>query len=253
MIRIAIVGAAGRMGRELIRVVANTSACTLAAAVVRADAQEIDTDAGCLIDASPLGVRCTTDAAAALAACDVAIDFTTPDATLEHLALAKNSRTPLVIGTTGFTDAQRATIAAAAREIPIVLSANFSIGVNILLTIARNTAQTLGRSATIHIHEVHHEHKKDAPSGTAKYLSAMVAEASQRALDHISITAERIGEVIGDHTITFDTPTDTITLSHHAKTRAIFAEGAVHAAQWLIDKAPGLYGMDDVLAREHRH
>jgi 4-hydroxy-tetrahydrodipicolinate reductase len=178
---------------------------------------------------------------------DVVIDFTAPDASVLHAKLAARIGKAIVIGTTGLSDGQMTTLQEAARSIPIVYSPNTSVGVNLFWHTAQALAATCGDAYTVTIDETHHVHKKDAPSGTAKRLHSVVAEASGRKATDITVTSQREGEVIGDHAITFESDGDTITIAHHAKSRAIFAEGAVRAAMWVVGKPVGLYGMGDVL------
>ncbi len=150
----------------------------------------------------------------------------------------------MVIGTTGLTDAQTKEIEVAANKLPIVFSTNMSIGVNLLFKLVKETAAKLSKDYSVRIIEAHHIHKKDAPSGTAKHLAAIVGNTGFKVADIKSI---REGEIIGDHEVVFDSGVDTIRLSHSAKTRDIFAKGALAAAKWLVKKKPGLYSMQDVL------
>jgi 4-hydroxy-tetrahydrodipicolinate reductase len=186
------------------------------------------------------------DAQAAIGGCDCLIEFTSPEATMEHLALCEKLKKAVVIGTTGLSDADRARITEASKHIPVVFSPNMSIGVNLLFKLLEDASRVLDTSYKVHIKEAHHIHKKDAPSGTAKELAKIIKQ-SKGAVD-IPIESIREGEIVGDHTVTFESPLDTITLIHSAKTRDIFAEGAVEAAKFAAKKKAGLYTMKDVLA-----
>ncbi|MDP3787063.1 MAG: 4-hydroxy-tetrahydrodipicolinate reductase [Candidatus Omnitrophota bacterium] len=176
---------------------------------------------------------------------DVLIEFTTPQATVEHLEYALKHNKAMVIGTTGLSEDQIGRIREASKNIPIVFSPNMSIGVNLLFKLVKESAEKLSKDYKVKIIEAHHIHKKDAPSGTAKKLAQIIKEASGREVSDIK--AIREGEIVGDHKVTFESPVDTIELSHSAKTRDIFAKGALVAAKFIAGKPPGLYDMQDVL------
>lgn len=177
---------------------------------------------------------------------DILIEFTLPDGTMENLRAAVKHGVPMVIGTTGFTDDQRAEIEMASKKIPVLWSTNMSVGVNLLWKLIEQTAKVTGDRYKIEVEETHHIHKKDSPSGTAKTMIEIAEANSGRKVDDIE--AFREGEVIGDHSIIFESDVDVISISHSAKTRDIFAEGALKAAKWLVDQQPGrLYHMRDVL------
>ena len=173
------------------------------------------------------------------------IEFTTPQATMEHLALCEKHKRAMVIGTTGLSDEEQAKIRAASKTIPIVFSPNMSIGVNLLFKIASDTAKVLGPEYSVQIVEAHHVHKKDAPSGTAKEIARVVKDA--RGDGDVPIESVREGETIGEHTITFESNVDLIEVTHSAKTRDIFVQGALKAAKFVTGKKSGLYAMKDVL------
>lgn len=178
---------------------------------------------------------------------DVVIDFTLPEGTATHVGLAVEHKKPIVIGTTGFSETQLDQIREASRKIPIVLAPNMSIGVNVLFHLIETATHALGNRFAITIEETHHLHKKDKPSGTAKEMAA----AAQRSGGQVGrIDSRREGEVVGDHTIQFAAPTESLRLSHHAIDRKIFAEGALTAARWVLAKKPGLYTMKNVLGLE---
>lgn len=262
--RIAILGAAGRMGRALIDATAQQSGATLAAALERPQSNEIGMDACSLAGLPAEGILVTSDLDEALAAADVLIDFTRPEGTMAALAACRRAGKPLVIGTTGFTDAQKATITEAAQQIALCQSANFSVGVNVLLRLVEQAARTLGEGYDIEIVEAHHRHKVDAPSGTALALGEAAARGAERVLRQVAVYGReghtgaratetigfatvRGGDVVGDHTVMFMGEGERIELTHKASSRSNFARGAVRAALWLAQAKPGHYGMADVL------
>ncbi len=264
-IRIAILGAAGRMGRALIATVAATPGAVLSAAIDRAGAAELGTDAGMLAGVSPLGVSVSTDLAAALAISDVLIDFTRPEGTLAAIAACRKAGKPMVIGTTGFTPEQKALIAEASQEIAVCQAANFSVGVNVLLKLVEDAARTLGDAYDVEIVEAHHRHKVDAPSGTALALGEAAATGLKRNLKEVAIYGReghtgpretqtigfatvRGGDVIGDHTVMYLGDGERVELTHKASSRGNFAGGAVRAALWLKGQPAGSYSMRNVLA-----
>jgi 4-hydroxy-tetrahydrodipicolinate reductase len=241
-LHVAIFGVSGRMGRAVVAAVEESSG-----AVVKGST----TSSG--------------DPAAALRGADVAIEFVLPQATAANLAACVAAKRPLVIGTTGHDDAQRTQIAAAAREIAIVMAPNMSLGVNLLLKLVELTAGKLDASYDIEVFEAHHRNKKDAPSGTALALGAAAASGrgvklgevaehtrhgtgAGRARGAIGFSVLRGGDVVGDHTVTFAGTGERIELTHRASDRMAFARGAVQAARWLVGRPPGLYSMQDVLA-----
>ena len=175
---------------------------------------------------------------------DALVDFSTPEAALERLAECVKAKTPAVICTTGFSDAQKAEIAAAAKKIPVVFSSNMSVGVNLLFKRVPEIAKTLGPSYDIDIIETHHRFKKDAPSGTAKTLAERIEAATGR---KPNMHAVRSGDVVGDHRVIFGTLGDSIEIIHRASTRDIFAKGSIEAAKWATSAKPGLYTMLDVI------
>jgi 4-hydroxy-tetrahydrodipicolinate reductase len=262
--RLIVVGAAGRMGRTLIRVISETPGAVLAGAIERAGAAEIGRDAGELAGVGTSGVAVTTDALPLFAKADGVLDFTTPAATLAFAELAAQARIVHVIGTTGISADDEAKITAAARHAVIVKSGNMSLGVNLLAALVRQAARALDPTFDIEVLEMHHRSKVDAPSGTALMLGRAAAEGRGIALEEHSVRSRdghtgarksgdigfatlRGGLVIGEHSVVFAGDGETITLSHSASDRALFARGAVKAALWGRDKKPGLYAMADVL------
>jgi 4-hydroxy-tetrahydrodipicolinate reductase len=262
--RLIVVGAAGRMGRTLIRVVAETPGVVLAGAIERAGAPEIGKDCGELAGLGTNGVAIVTDPLPIFAAADGVLDFTTPAATIGFAELAAQARIVHVIGTTGLSADDEAKIKAAARHAVVVKSGNMSLGVNLVAALVRQAAKALGPDFDIEILEMHHRHKVDAPSGTALLLGKAAAEARGVDLDGHSVRvrdghtgARRRGDIgfatlrggseIGAHSVLFAGEGETVEIAHRAADRAIFARGAVHAALWGRDRKPGLYAMADVL------
>jgi 4-hydroxy-tetrahydrodipicolinate reductase len=262
-IRVAVAGASGRMGRVLVRALAESSDMRLAFALEREGSAELGADAGTLAGIAPAGIAVTRDALAALAQSDAVLDFTSPDASVALADLAAQARIVHVIGTTGFSESHVARLKAAARHAVIVKSGNMSLGVNLLAALVREAAKALP-NYDIEIVEMHHRMKVDAPSGTALLLGEAAAAGRAVALaDHraaardgltgvrpdgaIGFASLRGGTVVGDHMVTLAGPHERIELVHRAEDRAIFARGALTAAHWGQGKKPGLYGMDDVL------
>jgi 4-hydroxy-tetrahydrodipicolinate reductase len=262
--RLVVVGADGRMGRMLIRAVAEAEGCTLSGAIEREGSAALGQDAGTLAGIGALGVPVTDDPLPAFAATDGVLDFTTPAATTFFAELAAQARIVHVIGTTGLAEPDLAKLAAAARHARLVRSGNMSLGVNLLAGLVRKVAAALGPDYDIEIVEMHHRMKVDAPSGTALLLGEAAAEGRGVALSETRVSTRdghtgarrpgdigfatlRGGSVVGDHSVILAGPGERITLSHHAEDRTIFARGAVRAARWAFDRPPGLYGMADVL------
>jgi 4-hydroxy-tetrahydrodipicolinate reductase len=261
---IGLVGAAGRMGQALVRRIAATDGCRLAAAIEQAGHDAIGQDAGALAGIGESGVAIGEDAAALFAASDAVIEFSSPAATAAHAALAAEAGTAHIIGTTGLDAGETAAVEAAAEKACIVWAPNMSVGVNLLFALTRRAAQVLGDDYDIEIVEMHHRHKVDAPSGTALGLGRAAAagrgvnldEVSDRGRDGITgarrvgdigFAVLRGGDVVGDHCAVFATDGERIELGHRAGSRDIFANGAMRAALWTHDRAPGLYGMAEVL------
>ena len=240
-VRVSLIGAAGRMGQAIAAAAEAESAIEITAKL----------DLGDTIDA-PIG------------GCDVVIDFSHVDATEQLCAACVAARKPLVIGTTGHSAAQTAVIKEATKTIPIILAANFSIGVNTLFWLTRKAAELLGDGFDIEIVETHHRMKKDAPSGTAKRLASVLAEVrglnvdsnlahgrvgevGERPANQIGVHAIRAGDVVGEHTVMFASAGERLELTHKASSRETFAVGALRAAQWIIGKPASLYNMEHVL------
>lgn len=264
MRRIAVIGAAGRMGKALIEAIGQTEGAQLSAAIERPQSSLVGADAGELAGVGRLGVVIAGSLEQVLGDFDVLIDFTHPSSTLVNLQLCRSHGKAMVIGTTGFSEAEKAQIADAARDIPVVLAANFSVGVNLCLKLLDMAARVMGEDADIEIIEAHHRHKVDAPSGTALRMGEVVAEALGRDLrkvavygregqtgarerDTIGFATLRAGDVVGDHTVLFATEGERVEITHKASSRLTFARGAVRSALWLQGHDSGLFDMQDVL------
>ena len=261
---LAIMGAGGRMGRELIRTVHETQGCEVAGAVERLGSPLIGKDAGEVAGVGHLGVPIVAEALPLFTHIEGVLDFTTPAASLETAALAAQARIVHVIGTTGFAAEDQDKLEAAARHATIVKSGNMSLGVNLLAALVEQAARALDANFDIEILEMHHKHKVDAPSGTALLLGEAAAKGRGIALADNSVrsrdghTGERPngaigfatlrgGSVVGDHTVIFAGAGERLELTHRAQDRQIFARGAVAAALWAQGRGPGLFSMRDVL------
>lgn len=262
-LKIAIAGASGRMGRTLIESVLRSPDLRLAAALERKGHELAGKDAGELVGA-PCGVKIADDPARAVSGCDVLVDFTLPEGAMAHLAACRRQGTRMVIGTTGFSEAQKKEIAAAARDTAVVMSPNFSVGVNVAFRLLEIAAKTLDKGYDIEIFEAHHRHKVDAPSGTALRMGEVVAQALGRDLKKVAVygregvtgerkdetigfTSVRGGDVVGDHSVMFIGGGERLEVVHRASSRANFANGALRAARWVASRKNGLYDMADVL------
>lgn len=263
-IRIAIVGAPGRMGRNLIQAVQQAEGVALGAALARSGSSLLGVDAGELAGIGKTGVIVSDDLQKVVNDFDILIDFTRPEGTLEYLAFCRQHNKAMVIGTTGFDEAGKAAIRAAAEEIGIVFAANFSVGVNLVLNLLQQAAKVMGDYADIEIVEAHHRHKVDAPSGTALAMGEAIADAMKWNLDEHAVYAReghtgerkaqtigfatvRAGDIVGEHTAMFADIGERVEITHKASSRMTFANGAVKAASWLKSKKSGLYDMRDVL------
>lgn len=264
--QIIINAATGRMGKELLQAAVGDPEAKLVAAVARSGHPMVGTDVAFLIGSEPQEILVGDNLEQALSGGTeqtVMIDFSLPDYSIRSLQQAVDTKTPVVIGTTGYSDEQLKQIDGAAKSIPIVLAANYSIGVNSLIGLVKQATKLLGDKADIEIFEAHHKHKKDAPSGTALALGEAVAEEKGHKLNDIAEWARhgdvprkdgavgfsvlRAGDIVGTHDVVFALNGEMVTLRHEAQSRQCFASGAVTAAKWLKDKSAGLYNMQDVL------
>ena len=236
MIKLAVSGCLGRMGQRITELASADKTFKLSALLEYPQHPNAHIYVG--------SIKIATDSSA-LKGSSVLIEFTTPDATIEHLKACLKYGVKMVIGTTGLNNEQRKIIQKASKKIPIVFSSNMSVGVNILFKLASEAAMKIGPDYRMKIIEAHHIHKKDAPSGTAKTIAEVIEGASGRKVADIQSIRE--GEIIGDHDIILESDVDTITISHSAKTRDIFAKGSLVAAKFLARKKSGLFNMQDVL------
>lgn len=263
-IRIAINGASGRMGKALIEAVASANDAQLTAAIQRPESSLIGADAGELVGLGKLGVLLVGDIETQMDQFDVLIDFTTPASTLKNAALCVAHGKAIVIGTTGFSDAEKAELLAHQTKLPMCLSANYSTGVNLCFKLLDIAARVLGDDADVEVYEAHHRHKVDAPSGTALRMGEVLAKALDRDLKQVAVYGRegqtgararetigfatvRGGDVVGDHTVMFMAEGERVEITHKASSRLAFARGAVRAALWLHEQSAGLFDMQDVL------
>lgn len=264
MIKVAIHGADGRMGHSLVQACHEAGALQLSAALERPESASLGTDAGQLAGLPPLGIPLTSSLAAVIERVDVVIDFTRPGPSLAALELCRQHGKRMVIGTTGFSPEEREQIEAVARETPVVLAPNMSVGVNLCLKLLDIAARIIGDTTDIEIIEAHHRHKVDAPSGTALRMGEVVAEALGRDLQtcavwgreghtgerdpkSIGFSVIRAGDIVGEHTVMFADEGERVEITHNASSRMTFAKGAMRAAEWLASQPAGLYDMQDVL------
>ena len=264
MLRIAIAGAAGRMGKSLIAACGAAEGVVVTAAVEHQGNPAVGADAGEQAGLPRLGVAVKDALAETANDFDLLIDFTRPQPTLDHLDICRRHGKRMVIGTTGFDTRQRTRIEEAAKEMAIVLAPNMSVGVNLSLKLLEMAAKVLGDDVDIEVIEAHHRHKVDAPSGTALRMGEVVAKALGRDLKAcgvyeryghtgerdrktIGFSTIRAGDIVGEHTVLFAADGERIEIAHKASSRMTFANGAVRAALWLMDKPEGLYDMQDVL------
>lgn len=267
--RAVIIGASGRMGCSLVRAARPCADVAITAAVASATSPALGRDVGELAGVAPLGVTVSADLPAALAGADVAIDFSHPQVTATHLAACRTAGTPLLIGTTGLADRLEADLAAAARDIPLLVAANTSLGVTLLIELVRTAARALPEAFDIEILEVHHRMKRDAPSGTARALARAAGEgraltperalsgvgasrAGTRRAGEIGFAVVRGGDVVGEHEVRFLGAGEALILGHRATDRSVFAQGALTAALWLTGRAAGRYFMRDILFSDQK-
>jgi len=264
MAKIAISGASGRMGLNLIKACQQNKTATLGVAIERDGSPAIGKDAGEIAGIGARQVDVVSVFQDEVAQFDVLVDFTRPEACLEKLAFCKENKKAIVIGTTGFTDEQKDQITSVSKSIPVVFAPNMGIGVNVTLKLLELAAKAIGQSVDIEVIEAHHKHKVDAPSGTALKMGEVVAEAMGKSLNDCAVYARegitgereegtigfstiRAGDIVGEHTVMFADEGERIEISHKATSRMTFATGAIRAACWAATQPAGLYDMQDVL------
>lgn len=264
MIKLTVCGAAGRMGSRIVALSKEYPEIKLVGAVEAKNHLKLGLDAGVVAGVGALGVKIIDDINKLVSDTDIFVNFTNPEATLEHIEVARKHKKSIVIGTTGLSNEQLALIQKASKEIPIVLSPNMSVGVNLLFKILKDIARVLGDDYDVEIVEAHHRMKKDAPSGTAIKMAKVIAETLGRNFDEsvvyarkgiigertkkeIGIQTVRAGDIVGEHTVIFGGLGERIEIVHKASSRDTFARGALKAAIWLYGKPARLYDMEDVL------
>jgi len=264
MLRIAIAGAAGRMGKTLIEACQQTEGVSVSAAIERPGISLIGADVGEIAGVGTLDVQLVDDVASVVEDFDTLIDFTSIETTLKNLEICKANARHIIIGTTGFNDEQKQIIKNAAEKTAIVFAPNMSVGVNLCLKLLEMAASVLNEDYDIEVIEAHHRHKVDAPSGTALRMGEVVAETLGRDLNECAVYGReghtgarepgtigfetiRAGDIVGEHTVMFATEGERVEITHKASSRMTFAKGAVRAAKWLQGKNSGLYDMRDVL------
>ena len=262
--KIAIIGAGGRMGRSLVQAVHAAPGAVVSGGIERAGSPLLGQDLGVIAGVGELGVKMTDDALELIARSDAVLDFTIPQVSVDIAGLAANARIVHVLGTTGLSDSDEAAITAAARHATIIKAGNMSLGVNLLVALTKRVAQVLDEDFDIEVLEMHHKHKVDAPSGTALMLGKAAAEGREISHNERSVRVRdghtgarnrgdigyatlRGGNVVGEHTVIFAADGERIELTHKATDRGLFARGGVRAALWGRGKPPGLYSMMDVL------
>lgn len=264
MLNVIVAGAAGRMGCRLVALIKESTTLTLAGAVEEKGHHAVGDDAGETAGCGRAGIPITDDFESLLGRGEVVVDFSTPEATLQHVRLAAQHRRAMVIGTTGLTASQLEELKLLACQVPCVSSPNMSVGINLIYKVISEMAKTLGNEYDIEVIEAHHRLKKDAPSGTALKIAEVLAKAVNRDLGQVGVYARkgligerkrgeigiqtiRAGDIVGDHTILFGGMGERIEVTHRASSRDTFARGALRAARWVVRQPPGLYDMMDVL------
>jgi len=261
--KIAIAGATGRMGKMLIEAVLNTPDAQLVGALEHTGSTQVGEDAGAFLG-KKTGVTITTDIAAALSGAEYLIDFTRPEGTMAHLAVAQKTGSKMIIGTTGLNAEQLDSLKIASKNLAIVFAPNMSVGVNVTFKLLEVAAKMLSEGYDIEVIEAHHRHKVDAPSGTALRMGEVIAEALGEKLDEVAVFAReghtgerkqgsigfatiRGGDIVGDHTVLFAGEGERIEISHKSSSRQSYAQGSLRAARFLQKQATGLFDMQDVL------
>jgi 4-hydroxy-tetrahydrodipicolinate reductase len=264
MVRVAITGVTGRMGKSLVRAAFEDAHIECIAAVARSESASLGLDAGELAGIAKIGVAISKSLQECIDPVEMVIDFTLPDPCIDNLRVCEQTGRAIVIGTTGFSSQQRHQIETIAQQIPVVLAPNMSVGVNLSFKLLEIAAKVLGNNVDIEIIEAHHRHKLDAPSGTALRMGEVIANVLDRDLDtqavwgrhgrtderkrdEIGFSVIRAGDIVGEHTVLFADEGERLEITHKASSRMTFASGAMRAALWLANKPAGLYDMQDVL------
>ncbi len=265
MIKVVVAGVAGRMGCRLVSLIKDSTALMLAGALEGTGHPALGEDAGETAGAGRADVPITDDLSALMERGEVVIDFSEPEATLEHMRTVVRYRRAMVIGTTGFSASQLEELKSLAQQIPCVFSPNMSVGINLIYKVIEEMARTLGDDYDIEVIEAHHRLKKDAPSGTALKIAEVLARSvnhdlsqvgvyarkgliGERAKGEIGVQTIRAGDIVGDHTVLFGGMGERIEVTHRASSRDTFARGALRASRWIVRQPPGLYDMMDVLS-----
>ncbi|CAM3517026.1 4-hydroxy-tetrahydrodipicolinate reductase [Vibrio aerogenes CECT 7868] len=265
MIKIAIAGAAGRMGRNLVKAARHHSDALVGAGSERSESSLIGVDVGELCGEGHFGVSLVDNLESVIDDFDVIVDFTVPASTLKNLELCQKHNKAIVIGTTGFSESEKSEIEKYVQSVPVVMAPNYSVGVNLVFKLLEKAAKVMGDYCDIEIIEAHHRHKVDAPSGTALGMGEAIAGAmgnklgdvavyaregitGERSRDEIGFATVRAGDIVGEHTAMFADIGEIVEISHRATDRMTFANGAIKAAVWLVSKPAGLYTMTDVLS-----
>ena len=263
MLKVAVIGAPGRMGTALIQCISESSDLELSGAIAESEDLSLEKDAGLVAGGEVLGVRVLDDLARGLEGAHVAIDFTLPAAAVANAKTCGQLGVPLVVGTTGLAEHHQAALKSASQQIPLVYGRNMSVGVNVFMELVRQAAGALNEDYDAEVFEAHHRHKIDSPSGTALALGELIASGRGQQLDQLAVykrhgTAPRVpggigfsvvrgGSIVGEHTVFFASDEERLELTHRAADRRVFAKGALRAARWVAGRAPGFYGMADVL------
>ncbi|MBS0288066.1 MAG: 4-hydroxy-tetrahydrodipicolinate reductase [Proteobacteria bacterium] len=267
MLRLAIAGCHGRMGQALVQAITESSGVKLCGATVSPNHDLINTDIGTIAGVKPIHLKPVDDLNFIIDNFDVLIDFTTPDATLNHLRICLENGKKIVIGTTGFNAEQKTIIQEMSQEMAIVFAPNTSVGVNLCYELLKQAASIVGENADIEIIEAHHRNKVDAPSGTALKMGETICQVLNRKMDEVAtygrqgmtgkrdkktigFSSIRASDIVGEHTVIFALNGERIEITHKATNRGTFAHGAIRAAKWLESKREGLYSMADVLFKE---
>jgi 4-hydroxy-tetrahydrodipicolinate reductase len=261
--KVLVIGIAGRMGMTIAGCIEDTADVDLGGGTEQAGSPNLEKDVGEVAGIGTKGIVVMEDLGAALETCDVVIDFTTPESSLQTLKTSAEKGKPVVVGTTGFSPEQRKEIEKIGTKIPCVVAPNMSIGVNVLFKLVADAAQVLGDAYDVEIVEAHHKFKKDAPSGTAVRISEIVADSLGRNLEEVGVYGRkgiavrtpkeigihtlRAGDIIGEHRVLFGGMGENFEVFHRAQSRETFARGSVRAAQWILDQPNGVYDMQDVL------